>query len=272
MLSNRKLIKHPTKDGLFIETHNDYQTGHSLYTDGHIFTFSSKSIDVSESLSSYSPMKFDQSESEISDVKISTTESIRLELKCDHPYSYMGSDRRIDRYTMWIEDLSEQKLKSPHITVLPLYDDEGGEIFLGIGLYVEQKQLQKIREDFLSEKYNYIDVSFSTDFDYDLVFKSSSVFNYPSNDFLKSFDLDQKKYGRVNTPYPYKILQKYFDIGDGIYRYEGQPFTNFNIQFGKKIMNDKVSFEEDPNIEKIRLWMTYELLTLNGDEDNETES
>ena len=37
-------------------------------------------------------------------------------------------------------------------------------------------------------------------------------------------------------------------------------------------MNDKVSFEEDPNIEKIRLWMTYELLTLNGDEDNETES
>ena len=263
MLTNRKLIKHPTKDGSFIETHNDYQIGHSLYSGGHIFNFSSKSIDVSEILSSYNPIT--------DDVKISTTESIRLELKCDHPYSYMGSDRRIDRYTMWIEDLSEQKLKSPHITVLPLYDDVGGEIFLGIGLYVEQKQLQKIREDFLSEKYNYIDVNFSTDFDYDLVFKSSSHFNYPSNDFLKSFDLDQKKYGRVNTPYPYKILQKGdIDIGDGIRRYEGQPITNFDIKLGKKIMNDKVSFEEDPNIEKIRLWMTYELLTLNGDEDNET--
>ena len=270
MSLNRKLIKHPTKNGLFIETHNDYQTGHSLRSEGHRFIFSSKSIDVSEYFSSHKSITFENGETQIGDVKISTTESIRLELKCDHPYSYMGSDRRIDRYTMWIEDLSEQKLKSPHITVLPLYDDEGGEIFLGIGLYVEQKQLQKIREGFISEKYNYIDVSFSTEFNCDLVFKSSSVFNYPPNDFLKSFGLDQKKYGRVNTPYPYKILQKYFDIGDGIYRYEGQPFTNFNIQFGKKIMNDKVSFEEDPNIEKIRQLMTYELLTLNGDEDNET--
>jgi len=264
MVSNRKLIKHPTKDRLFIETHNDYQTGHSLYSGGHLFNFSSKSIDVSEILSTYNPIT--------DDVKISTTESIHIELKCDHPYSYMGSDRKIDQYTMWIEDLSEQKFKSPHITVLPLYDDdEDGDIFLGIGLYVEQKQLQKIREDFLSEKYNYIDVNFSTDFDYDLVFKSSSHFNYPSNDFLKSFDLDQKKYGRVNTPYPYKILQKRgIDIGDGIRRYEGQPITNFDIKLGKKIINDKVSFEEDPNIEKIRHWMTYELLTLNGDEDNET--
>lgn len=271
MLSNRKLIKHPSKNGLFIETHNDYQTGHSLYTDGHIFTFSSKSIDVSESLSSYSPIKFDQSESETDDVKISTSESIFLELECNHPYSYMGSDRNIERYTMWIDDLSDQKLQSPHIEVVAHYDDEGGnDITLGVGLYVEQKQLQKIREGFISEKYNYIDVSFSTEFNCDLVFKSSSHFNYPSNDFLKSFDLDPKKYGRVSTPYPYKILQKYFDIGDGIYRYEGQPFTNFNIKFGKKIMNNKVSFEEDPNIEKIRHWMTYELLTLNGDEDNET--
>tara|TARA_R110002153_G_scaffold270936_1_gene437793 strand:+ start:426 stop:1241 length:816 start_codon:yes stop_codon:yes gene_type:complete len=271
MSLNRKLIKHPTKNGLFIETHNDYQTGHSLYTDGHIFTFSSKSIDVSESLSSYSPLKFDQSEREIDEVKISTSESIFLELECNHPYSYMGSDRKIERYTMWIDDLSDQKLQSPHIEVVAHYDDEGGnDITLGVGLYVEQKQLQKIREGFISEKYNYIDVSFSTEFNCDLVFKSSSVFNYPPNDFLKSFGLDQKKYGRVNTPYPYKILQKYFDIGDEIYRYEGQPFTNFNIKFGKKVMNDKVSFEEDPNIEKIRQLMTYELLTLNGDEDNET--
>ena len=269
MLSNRKLIKHPTKDGLFIETHNDYQTGHSLKSEGHRFTFSSKSIDVSEYLSSNRSITYENGETQIGDVKISTSESMFLELECNYPYSYMGSDRKIEVFRMWIEDLSDQKLKSPHIKVTPIFDDVGSDIILGIGLYVQQKQLQKIREDFLSEKYNYIDVSFSTDFDYDLVFSSTSLFNYPSKDFLKSFDLDQKEYGRVNTPYPYKILQKYFDIGDGIRRYEGQPITKFDIKFGKKIMNDKVSFEEDPNIEKIRHWMTYELLTLNGDEDNE---
>ena len=145
MLLNRNLVKHPTKNDLFIETHRDRQIGHSLKSGGHLFYFSSKSINVSENLSFRRPMisngrpsPLDEGEIEIGDVRINTYESIFIELECSHPYSYIGSDRKIERYTMQIDDLSGRDLKSPHIEVVAHYDHEDGDdIILGVRLYVE---------------------------------------------------------------------------------------------------------------------------------------
>lgn len=159
MVSSR-LSSHPTKDGYFIED----EGGEPIRNTGHIFNFTFCSFSFSETYSIHKPLSFRKNhkgdqESVIGDPKGAEHTDLRVDMipKGSTRYSYVGTRKLIERFTLIISDLDDPLCEQPfpHLRMYPSMDDEGSEpITFSIFLFLEKARVDDLVNKVVKDEIN----------------------------------------------------------------------------------------------------------------------
>lgn len=256
MVTN-SLEPHPTKDGYFI----DGGSGEPISKDNHTFKFKFHKFDCSNSYSIQRP--YEEGDGTL-ELKERDSKYLRIDMipTGSSRYSYIGSDTLIERYILLISDYNDEMCahEYPYLKFLPHYDDHKSQQILGGFLYLEPTRLEHIKNGILNNQINDGDISFIVSGKGDVVFSSDFKINHLTEDYLQELELDVVKYKNLRCTYPYKILPNNFiDSGRTFLEpYDGTPIREFNLTFGKTVINQNIELDNEYDQDKQRILDNYQ--------------
>ena len=244
-----ELRSHPTKDGYFVEG----ESGEPIRKTGHIFNFSFCSFSFSETYSinkSLSFRKNDEGDQElvIDEPKGVEYTDLRVDMipKGSTRYSYVGTRKLIEKYTLIIADLDGPLCEQPfpHLRMYPSIDDEPLEpITLAIFLFLEKARVDDLVKKIVKNEINCGELRFSTSSVGDIVLTSDFNVEKVPSDYLQRNNLDPTEHSHLSSTYPYKIIpNEFYDYDRNLFSITTKaPIQEFDLSIGKNVINDKIS-------------------------------
>lgn len=260
-MTNFLLNPHPTKKGYFVED----GLGEPISRRDHIFNFKFSKFYSSDSYSVHKKITFktnDEGHREIENSEPVEREytDLRVDMVPDNStrYSYIGTKKLIEKYTLIILDLNDHMCdhQFPHLKIFPHYDRESiYPINFSVFLFLDKLRVDDIKKRLIDGEVNDGKLSFSTLNTGDVVFSSEFKFDRLSEDYLRRHELDLVKYRNLGCTYPYKILPTNFYDYDrtSLSPYDDTPIQEFDLTLGKTIINENIETEtrDEPPVKQV---------------------
>lgn len=255
------LKPHPTKEGYFVED----GLGEPISKRDHIFNFEFNKFQCSDSYSVNKQITFKTDDDgkrvmETSEPKEREYLDLRIDMVPEKStrYSYIGTRKLIEKYTLIISDFDDYMCKHrfPHLEIFPHYDREDLDpINFSVFLYLDKSRVYEIRKRIINDEVNDGKLSFSTLYKGDIVFSSEFKYDRLSENYLRTHELDLMKYKYLGCSYPYKILPtNFFDYDRSLLSpYDNKPIKEFDLTFGKTIINEHIEKKtvDEPPVKQV---------------------
>ena len=278
--NSRYLASHPTEEGSLTEN----ELGEPLRQADHIFNFTFKKFEYSESFSPFNKVERDDdgkivSERGEQEIRVDTDLRIQMEPTGSYRYSYIGTRDFIKKFQLIILDFDDEymtpELDTPHLQMyLSHRDDAPTEPSFGVFLWLEPERVQDITRRILDEKVNGGSFSFSTAsrYDGDVVFQSTKGSEWIPKDYfvMNGIEFDETKHRNLLSSYPTKLLpSNFYDYDHSIVKRQKEDarITSFNLTFSKTISSyPEENTRYSPEQQEIIDWYARERMYRNLDE------